>query len=80
MLLIGLLFVRRPWVPRLLQAALVLGAIEWAYTLYRLVQFRIAMEQPFARMVVILGVVAGVTLCSALLFRTAGLREIYRVD
>lgn len=77
--LMALLFVRQVWVARLMQAVFVLGAFEWVLTLYRLVQVREALDQPYARMVIILGTVAVVTLCSALLFETKELKEIYRL-
>ena len=76
-LLIALLFMRKAWVAGLMQAVLVLGALEWLRTLYALVQLRIALDQPYLRMVIILGIVAVLTSCSALLFRTATLRRIY---
>ena len=80
LVLIALLIVRRPWVARLMQVVLVLGALEWAHTIYELVQVRAAQGQPFTRMTVILGVVAAVTLCSALLFQSPALKKIYRLD
>jgi len=80
LVLIALLIVRRPWVARLMQAVLILGALEWARTLYELVQIRAAQGQPFTRMVVILGVVVAVTFCSALLFQSPALKRIYRLD
>lgn len=79
-LLIALLFVRRAWVARLTQVALILGALEWLRTLFDLVQMRIAMGEPYLRMVVILGIVALVTLGSALLFQAVTLRKIYCLD
>ena len=75
--LLGLLFLRKTWVARVVQAALLLGAIEWALTLYRLVQMRAAMGEPATRMAVILGVVIAVTAGSALLFQTQTLRQVY---
>jgi len=80
LVLIALLFVRRPWVARLMQVVLILGALEWVRTLYELAQVRAAHGQPFTRMIVILGVVAAVTFCSALLFQTPALKRIYRLD
>ncbi len=80
LLLIGLLFVRRAWVARVVQGALVLGAVEWIFTLYQLAQWRAAQGQPATRMVIILGGVALVTLCSALLFQSNTLKRIYRLD
>jgi hypothetical protein len=80
LVLIALLFVRRPWVARLMQVVLILGALEWVRTLYELAQVRAAHGQPFTRMIVILGVVAAVTFCSALLFQSPVLKRIYRLD
>jgi hypothetical protein len=78
--LIALLIVRRPWVARLMQVVLVLGALEWVRTLYELAQVRAALGQPFTRMMIILGIVAAVTFCSALLFQSPALKKIYRLD
>jgi hypothetical protein len=77
--LIALLFVRRPWVARLMQVVLVIGALEWVRTLYELVQVRVATGQPVTRMAVILGAVTLVTFCSALLFQSSVLKRIYRI-
>ena len=75
--LIGLLLVRKAWVVRVLQLALLLGALEWVLTVYRLVQMRMAMGEPVTRMVVILGIVIAVTAGSALLFETRTMRQVY---
>ncbi|MBT8091351.1 MAG: hypothetical protein KJO01_14185 [Gammaproteobacteria bacterium] len=75
--MIGLLFLRRAWVARLVQAALVLGAIEWLWTMYTLVQVRAAQGAPATRMVLILTVVALVAFASALLFQTKRLKRVY---
>lgn len=77
LLLIGLLFVRRPWVARVVQVALVLGALEWLRTMYVLAQIRALHGQPYGRMLVILGVVMAVTLCSALLFQSQTMKRVY---
>ncbi len=77
--LIGLLFVRQPWVARLMQVVLVLATVMWLHTLYDLAQSRIAFGNPVTRLVIILGTVAAVTLCSALLFQTRDLKKIYRL-
>lgn len=77
LLLIGLLFVRRPWVLRVMQVALVLGALEWLRTMYELAQIRVLHGQPYGRMLAILGVVAVVTLGSALLFQSKTMRKVY---
>jgi hypothetical protein len=54
----------RPWVSRLIQAALLLGTLEWLWTAYVLVQQRIATGRPWSRLVLILAVVAFVTAAS----------------
>ena len=80
LLVVALLFVHRPWAARVIQVVLLLGALEWAHTLYELVQIRAAHGQPFIRMAVIIGVVQTVTLLSALLFQTPVLKRIYGLD
>lgn len=77
LILVALLPVRHRLVARLVQTALVLGTLEWLWTLYRLLEVRVALEQPYVRMTVILLVVASITFCSALLFQTRSLREVY---
>jgi hypothetical protein len=63
-----------------LPVVLSLGALEWVRTLYELAQVRAALGQPFTRMMIILGIVAAVTFCSALLFQSPALKKIYRLD
>jgi hypothetical protein len=77
--LLFLLFVRKPWAARAVQAGLVLGALEWLRTLAAFAGVRLAMGQPYARMVLILGTVALLTALAALLFETRGLRARYRL-
>ena len=48
-------------------------------TMYDLAQLSIAFEKPVTRLVIILGTVAIVTLCSALLFQSEDLKRIYRL-
>ncbi len=80
LLLIALLIIRRPWVARLMQVVLIFGALEWVRTLYELAQVRAALGQPYGRMRLILGIVAAVTFCSALLFQSPVLKKLYRLD
>lgn len=75
-----LLLLRRPWVPRALQVLLVLGAAEWARTLWGFAATRRAHGQPWTRMALILGAVALFTLLSALVFRSKGLKQRYGLD
>lgn len=80
LVLLALLVVRQPWVARLMQVALVLGALEWVRTLYELAQMRAALGEPYTRMAIILGVIAAVTFCSALLFQSPVLKRVYGLD
>jgi len=77
LLLIILLLVRQPWVSWLLQACLLLGAIEWLWTLYLIAGVRIEHGLPWARMSVILGAVAAFTALSAMVFWGKKVRERY---
>lgn len=75
--LMGLLVVRRTWVARVVQLALVFGAAEWLLTLYELASYRAMRGEPATRMVIILGSVAVVAVASALLFQTKTLKKTY---
>jgi hypothetical protein len=63
--LAALLAVRRTWAVRTLQGALWLGALEWAWTAFELVQQRIALGQPWLRLALILGAAALLTAAAA---------------
>jgi hypothetical protein len=69
----ALLWVRRRWAARVLQVVLALGAIEWVLTAATLAHMRSAHQQPFARLLVILGSVAVVTILAALVFQLPAL-------
>jgi hypothetical protein len=75
--LCGLLLVARPWAARLVQAALVLGALEWLRTLIVLALQRQHAELPWLRMALILGAVAAIALVAAWLFQTPRLARRY---
>jgi hypothetical protein len=77
--LVAVLAVPRPWAARLVQTALMLGTIEWLRTLAALVATRMALGQPAVRLGLILGIVAAITLASALVFRLPALRERFRL-
>ena len=76
--LAGLVAVPRRWAARTVQAALVLGAVEWLRTAAMIAGFRAAAGQPATRMWVILGSVALVTAASALVFRHRRVAAYYR--
>jgi hypothetical protein len=71
------LLVKQKWVARGVQVLLVLGAAEWVHTMWSILQVRKAANEPWVRMVVILGAVALFTAASALVFETRALRRRY---
>jgi len=73
--LLCLIALRRRWAWGLLQAALVLGAVEWLWTASEFAQERMALGRPWGRMALILGAVALLTLAAAALLRGARLRR-----
>lgn len=77
--LLPLMALRRPWVPRLLQLALLAAAAEWLWTAAMLVQQRLALGQPWLRMALILSGVALLTLAAAAVLRSAAVRRRYGV-
>jgi prepilin signal peptidase PulO-like enzyme (type II secretory pathway) len=75
LLMVVLVFVRRPWAARTIQACLLLGSVEWLRSATSLVLSRSEMGEPFLRLAVILGGVALFTALSSLVFRTSILRD-----
>ena len=77
-LILLLLFLRKSWVPRVFQLLLLLGSLEWLRSLYFLAAMRIAWDQPWTRLAVILGAVAVFTALSGLVFRNKKLGSRYQ--
>ncbi len=75
--LLLLLLLRKPWVPWVMQIALLLGAVEWLYSLILIVQMRIEFGMPWIRLALILGSVAVFTALSSLVFMNRSLRKRY---
>lgn len=75
--LLILLLLGEAWVARVIQVALILGSVEWLRTLYFIARERIALDQSWARMAIILGAVALFTALSSLVFRSKTLRARY---
>jgi type IV secretory pathway TrbD component len=73
LLALVLIFVRRPWAARSMQALL-----EWLRSAVALVQARSEFGQPFLRLAVILGGVFLLTALSALVFQTRRLQAHYK--
>jgi hypothetical protein len=72
------LLLRRWWSARIVQAVLLVAALEWLRTGWVLADQRMDTGAPWLRMAVILGTVALWTLGSALLLETPRLRRRYR--
>lgn len=72
-----LLALKKSWVPRLFQVLLLIGALEWLRSLYFFTAMRIAWDEPWTRLAVILGTVGLLTALSGLVFRLAKLKEFY---
>jgi hypothetical protein len=77
--LLALLAVRKRWVARLIQVALLLGALEWLRTLVQFTSDRLQAGEPVLRLVLILGAVACLTAFSTLAFETRRLGQKYGV-
>jgi len=80
LVLIALLSWPRAWVARLMQWCLLAGALEWIWTAFVHVQQRVALGQPWIRLVLILGAVAVATAAAALVFRSGRLRVRFALD
>lgn len=71
----ALLWIRKRWAVRVVQGILVIGSIEWLRTLLVFVNIRIAVGEPWVRLVLILGTVAALTLASTFVFRLPALKK-----
>ena len=60
-----LLLIRRAWATRIVQAVLIIGALEWVRTLLQIRAIRIDEGREWERMAIILGAVAIFTFLSA---------------
>lgn len=76
---VGLLAVPRVWAARVVQIALIVGAIEWLRTLAAFAAARVAAGQPYLRLTLILLAVAAFTVASAAVFRHPRLRQRFRL-
>jgi uncharacterized membrane protein len=74
LMLVALLFIRRRWAGRTVQLVLAAGAVEWVLTAYTLAQLRLRHDEPYLRLVFILGGVTAFTAIAAVLFQHSALR------
>jgi hypothetical protein len=77
LLLPGLLAVRRAWSARLLQIVLAVAVIEWLLTAAALARIRASHDEPYLRLLAILGAVALFTAVAAAAFRHPRLRTYF---
>ena len=75
-----LLYVRKSWVPKIIQLLLLAGSLEWLRSLYFLTAMRIARDQPWTRLAIILGAVALFTVLSGLVFQQRKLKAYYQPE
>jgi hypothetical protein len=80
LLVLLLLFLRKPWVPRVFQLLLVAGSLEWLRSLYSFAAMRIAWDQPWTRLAIILGAVALFTVLSGLVFQHRKVKAYYQPE
>ncbi len=74
-----LLFIKSPFVVRVIQVELLLGGLEWVRTLIRLVNIRQTHNLPWERLAIILGIVAAFTIMSALVFNLKAMKTRYNI-
>ena len=75
-----LLFIRKSWIPGMFQLLLVAGSLEWLRSLYFFAAMRIAWDQPWTRLAIILGAVALFTALSGLVFLNRKLKGCYQPE
>jgi hypothetical protein len=74
-LAVALLAVPRTWAARLLQVVLAFATIEWMLTAFALAQRRIAHDEPYLRLLLILGTVALFSAAAVAVFELPRLRR-----
>lgn len=72
-----LLLKKKAWAVRVVQALMWFGVIEWLITILLLIEERIALNQDYLRMVIILGAVTLLTAGSTFVFRAKTMRARY---
>lgn len=78
--LVPLLFVRASWAARTVQVALAIGVLVWLRTAWVFAAARAAADQPYARLLVILGAVTALTSVAAWIVGRRPLRQHFRMD
>ena len=74
-----MLFFNKVWVARLTQIILIIGSMEWIRSIFYYVNQRQEVDEPYIRLVIIIGFVTLFTGLSALVFRNKTLKERYNL-
>ncbi|MCD6180081.1 MAG: hypothetical protein J7K39_09280 [Bacteroidales bacterium] len=72
-----LLLIKKPWVPKVFQIALILGTLEWLRSLYFYIQAYEQSGQSWTKLLVIIGSVTLFTALSVLVFNNKAIRKRY---
>ena len=72
-----LLLIKNRWARLTLQGLLYSGAVVWMHTAYILAQERLAAQTPWARMLVILAAVAGITVAAGWALNSKTVKQRY---
>ncbi|MCP4582217.1 MAG: 4Fe-4S binding protein [candidate division Zixibacteria bacterium] len=70
-----MLVLRRKWATRLVQLFLIVGSAIWLETMYSIIQIRLTYDQPWLRLVSILGTLSAITAGSAFLLQAKSIQE-----
>ncbi len=79
LLLPFLLFIKKAWVARVTQIALVFGAFEWIRSIFEYVNVRQQFGEDWTKLAIILSGVALFTLLSALIFQSRSMKDLYNI-
>jgi len=71
------LFIRSKWTLKGWQIALAAGIVMWAQTTYNIVQMRMAINEPWLRLAIIMGAVIAFTLYSILSLENKKIKAVY---
>ena len=74
-----ILFIKQAWVVRLTQIILIIGSLEWIRSMFIYINQRQTIDEPYLRLVIIIGIVALLTGLSALVFRNQSLKKLYKL-
>lgn len=75
-----LLFWKNKIAARAMQLFLIIYGIEWIRTIFYYAQIRIANDEDWFRLAIILGIVALLNFATALVFRTKSIKERYQLN